>query len=113
MGDRRQVIFEDVNLWFYTHWGGHDLMNKLQNAIKVAKPRWGDRPYLLRIIISQLIGEGWNSETGCGLWNHNIDTEYEDPVVNITKQTVTYDGTSYTFEDFSELSEDKIDTMRE
>lgn len=100
MGDRRQVHFEDMGLWYYTHWGGSSLPENLKGAITEAKPRWGDDSYCFRIILSQLIGEDWNSETGHGLNSHSMDSEYKDFIVNIKEQTVTIEGETQTFEEF-------------
>lgn len=100
MGDRRQIHFNDMGIWFYTHWGGSTLLKDLQNAVKAAKSRWEDSPYCFRIILSQLIGENWKEETGYGLDIKFMDSEYEDPIVSIIEKTVQYNGVEYTFEEF-------------
>ncbi|NCW94744.1 MAG: hypothetical protein EBW79_07175, partial [Actinobacteria bacterium] len=67
MGDRIvYTIKQDKNLSvnLYSHWGGHDRFEALANALRAAEPRWNDTSYATRIIVSQLIGDQWNEETG-------------------------------------------------
>jgi hypothetical protein len=108
MGDRRQIkfIFDNVILWFYTHWNGYSLPLELQNAISFAKERWGDSPYLFRILISRLSQESINETTGCGLAPYEMDSEYLDFVVNINKQTINYPKweNELSFEEFIKLN---------
>jgi hypothetical protein len=100
MGDRRQIEFTDMHIWFYTHWGGSTLFKDLQKAIAAAKPRWGDDPYCLRIIVSQIIGKEWNEETGYGLSNYSTDSEYTDFQVDIKAQTVKLGDKKWSFTEF-------------
>jgi hypothetical protein len=100
MGDRRQVIFEFgqpnkpeneallKSIVFYTHWGGCSLPTDLLNAIDKAKGRWTDENYCARIIISQLIGNDWDEETGYGLDVARMDSEYDDFYVNLPSCSV-------------------------
>ena len=99
MGDRRQVIFEfgaknestqltEPSIILYTHWGGSALPHSFARAINAAKPRWDDESYCARIIVSQLIGERWDTETGYGLAPYLLDSEYTDFYVNLPANTV-------------------------
>lgn len=69
MGDRAmaQIVTSEGSLYVYTHWGGNSLPENARDAIKAAKPRWGDEPYAIRIIVDQLTKEGRDQETGFGL----------------------------------------------
>ena len=100
MGDRRQVKFEDMGIWYYTHWGGCKLIEDLKKAIRKAKSRWDDESYCLRIILSQLIGNDWDSETGHGISNQYLDSEHEDPIVNIRENLVKFEGKEMSFSEF-------------
>lgn len=88
MGDRAmaEIKTEDGSLYVYTHWGGKDLPEDAKRAILQAKPRWGDDPYAVRIIVDQLIKEGRDQETGFGLMLKPLaEDEYnhDDPSVVI------------------------------
>ena len=68
--DRGNIIlkFHDGNkIYFYTHWGGSQLKNTLKNALKRGKDRWGDEPYLARIIFSEMIKDEVLKNTGYGI----------------------------------------------
>ena len=109
MGDRivysiKQDKDSSVNL--YSHWGGESRFINLAVALKAAEPRWGDETYCTRIIVSQLIGEDWNSETGYGLWASDSDNaipgDYADITVNIPNKTVIDETGTHSFESFIE-----------
>ncbi len=57
MGDRANVLIKedskDGGVFLYTHCSGSDLPKILQKAI-AKKWRWGDSPYLARIIFDQM-----------------------------------------------------------
>ncbi len=98
----------DAVVWLYSHWGGESKFFDTVNALSHSKPRWGDSTYGARIFISQLIGEGWNEETGFGittgtLENVPFEEEYDLAVVDFTTNTITYGSDTYTFEEFSAL----------
>jgi hypothetical protein len=70
MGARTNFNFktESGEMVLYSHWGGDSKKRDLAAALAVAMPRikMGDTSYALRIVISQLIGDSWDSETGYG-----------------------------------------------
>lgn len=72
MGARTNFNFktESGEMVLYSHWGGDSKKRDLAAALAVAMPRikMGDTSYALRIVISQLIGDSWDSETGYGLY---------------------------------------------
>lgn len=82
---------EDIVL--YSHWGGEESESDFAHAINKAKPRieMGDASYATRIIISQLIGGDWDSETGFGLYvgevNHEEQYSYKE--IDLVNRTVT------------------------
>jgi hypothetical protein len=105
MGSRTNFEIKDErgSVWLYSHWGGDSKAQDLANAIAMAKPRWDDTPYGVRIVVSQLIGKNWDSETGYGLSTYESGEESYDPVsVDFTSKIVSYQGIDYTFENFVE-----------
>jgi hypothetical protein len=79
----------------YSHWGEHTALEDAGRAIAKARPRWGDDSYCARIIVSQLIGNEWDSETGFGLWvSAEPCTDEAWVLIDLQEQTVTaVDGT--------------------
>jgi hypothetical protein len=70
MGDRGHVHVEmetDVGVWLYSHWGGSTLPKTVADALERGRARWGDPPYLARIIFSEMIKEEVMGETGYGI----------------------------------------------
>lgn len=55
MGDRAVVVVrqfpESPDVVLYTHWGGRNLPEKLQDALEKGVSRWDDPCYLTRIIL--------------------------------------------------------------
>ena len=86
MGDRANFGFKqsnDTTIFLYGHWAGHGMLERLANAVEAARPRWTDESYATRIAISQMIGNGWSSETGWGLQVNEIaDNEHKIPVID-------------------------------
>lgn len=79
----------------YSHWGADTWEVDLASALSVAEPRWDDASYATRIVISNLIGEQWKSETGFGIY---ATTSMEDPwdlcvEIDFVKKTV--DGIAF------------------
>jgi hypothetical protein len=107
MGDR--IVYtiqqdQDLSLNLYSHWGGYGRFEALAAAIKAAEPRWGDSTYAARIIISQLIGDQWDSETGFGLWASNetgmYGGDHPDIIINLVNKTVEDETGTHSFEEF-------------
>ena len=104
MGDRRQIHFKDMGIWYYTHWNGYCLLEDLQNAIDSAKDRWCDDSYCFRIILTSLFKKYENTTIGAGILNEKMDTQYDlNPIVFIKTNQVEYNGETYSFEEFCEL----------
>lgn len=105
MGARTNFELKDEqgSVWLYSHWGGDSKVRDFAYALQKAESRWGDTPYAIRIAVSQLIGNDWNSETGFGLTSYQSGEEsYDTLAADFTNNTVTYQGIDYTFEQFIE-----------
>ena len=103
MGSRTNFELKDENgsVWLYSHSGGDDKAVDLATALDKAEPRWGDTPYAIRIVVSQLIGNRWDIETGFGLSSFESGEESYSPIcVNFPTKTVNYEEREYTFAEF-------------
>lgn len=103
MGDRFTFGVADRTgdvLYLYSHWGGQDWDNSLKNAIYKAGTHSRSSERANRIVISQLIGEAWDSTAGYAFSINNVtDTEYGYvPVVDFEHSTVTFYEYSYEHE---------------
>jgi len=91
MGDRANFVFVQPNgetIVLYSHWGGHNMLANLAEAVAKAQSRWSDPSYATRIAISQMIGDGWAFETGWGLSvNEILDNEHKIPVIDWAQMT--------------------------
>ena len=74
MGDRGNIFFVDrregdalVGVYMYTHWSGSVLPGVVRDALIRGRGRWGDSPYLARIVFCELVQEAVLEETGYGL----------------------------------------------
>lgn len=92
MGARVNFAFKTENknyVVLYSHWGGEDRFNLLSNALEASRPRWNDNSYAIRIAISSIVGNNWNSETGFGIYVNEIgDYNYETFVVDFENKTI-------------------------
>lgn len=89
------------NLVLYSHWGGWDAAPDLQAALLAAKPRWSDDTYCARIIVSRIVGNAWNDETGFGLSVGQIpDNEWPYMLVDIERQLVRCEDREMSFPEF-------------
>jgi hypothetical protein len=103
MGARTNFELKDSegSVWLYSHWGGDTKENDLAAALDKARPRWGDVPYAMRIVVSQLIGDSWDSETGYGLSSYESCEENYSPItVDFDSARVIYEGNVYSFQEF-------------
>jgi hypothetical protein len=103
MGDRGNIVIEQDNepvLYFYTHWSGSDLPVIVANALDRGRNRWGDEPYLNRILFCSLVGEeNWDDETGFGI-DHAMGDGGTEVYIDHSALTVRYDDHTGSFEDF-------------
>jgi hypothetical protein len=104
MGAR--VIFnieqtDGMYVGLYSHWGEDSRYADLAYALDKARPRWNDESYCMRIIISNLIGPEWNSETGFGLWASKEPLYHETSIdINMTNKTVSDDSGTHDWDSF-------------
>ena len=113
MGDRANfgIRQSDGNTIFvYGHWAGEGMLARFANALDYTQNvgRIDDPAYGTRIIISQLIGEGWSSDLGWGITvNYIADNEHKVPVFDFADRTVTL----YDFDWTAGVLTDKIVTF--
>lgn len=92
----------------YSHWGETSWREDLAMALAKATPRWTDQNYAARIVVSQLIGEQWDKETGYGLFTSVDGEDLGDTtiVVDFTNQTVNDTGNEHSFGAFIEYQQE-------
>ncbi len=102
MGDRANCIVQangSPDLYLYTHWGGHDLIETIQVAIRKGD-RWDDPSYLARIIFDQMTFGEQGNPTGYGISTRMGDGGDQVVFVDTHKQEIRVGQQSWTFEDF-------------
>jgi len=125
MGDRGNIVVSDGQnppVFLYSHWTGSDLPKILQQALKRGKGRWGDTPYLTRIVFSQMIKGELLEVTGYGISTSMCDNEnnilFLDDVNQVVKVLKHSWGNEldemtvmaeFKYEKFLELNFDKFD----
>ena len=99
MGARINYVFKQdesgKNVTLYSHWGETEWETDLASALWAARGRWSDSSYGVRIVVSQLIGSQWNSETGFGLYVSDEDTSWWDAMVEVDFVNQMVDGHSF------------------
>lgn len=103
MGARTNFELKDSkgSVWLYSHWGGDTKAQDLADALAKAEPRWEDFSYAMRIVVSQLVGKDWDSETGYGLSSYEAGEEGYEPIcVDFANKTINYDGVVYSYREF-------------
>ena len=113
MGARTNFHFKtnEDTLTLYSHWGGEERKKDLARAMYAALPRKGDKPYALRIMVSQLIGTSWDEETGYGLFLNEpagAEESYGHLEINLDDWTVTDDGNIVSIEHFIRYNSDLV-----
>jgi len=113
MGARTNFHFKtnEDTLTLYSHWGGEERKKDLARAMYAALPRKGDKPYALRIMVSQLIGTSWDEETGYGLFLNDpagAEESYGHLEINLDNWTVTDDGNTVSIEHFIRYNSDLV-----
>jgi len=113
MGARTNFHFKtnEDTLTLYSHWGGEERKQDLARAMYAALPRKGDKPYALRIMVSQLIGTSWDNETGYVLFLNEpagAEESYGHLEINLDNWTVTDDGNTVSIEHFIRYNSDLV-----
>ena len=108
MGDRVNFVLKDndMAIVLYSHWGYTDRHTELADAVRHARPRWGDSSYCARMIISHLLKDDIDKEDGFGLYAmpmSQLPNYTGDPcvVVDLVAQTVDVDGVQVPFSFYS------------
>lgn len=115
MGDRANICLKQNNskdggqIYMYTHWGGHELAEVLQQALIRGASRWDDEQYLGRILFSELIKDNPEELTGIGLSTYLCDNEH--PIIHVDSETQEvaikdskWSFSEFTTEDISEIN---------
>ena len=103
MGARTNFELQDAkgSVWLYSHSGGDDKSMDFAKALEHARPRWGDTPYAIRIVVSHLIQDRLLDDTGYGLTSYEAGEESYDPLTaNFETKVVYYEQEFFTFDDF-------------
>lgn len=123
MGDRGNIrlVSSDGEVWFYSHWSGSDLPHIVQRAL-ARRQRWGDDPYLNRIIFCELVKGHEADETGFGISTAVCDNSHPIVVVDHVKQRVAFSSDTetgkvneknciiaWTFEEYIGLTKSKLE----
>lgn len=93
-------------LSLYSHWGGESKLIDTRRALSIARPRWSDDSYAMRIFVSQIVGNDWDSELGFGLGlGYEFEEEFTPCEIDFTNQTITYGLLNrMSFADFLEVN---------
>lgn len=99
---------EQAHVTLYSHWGETTWRENLADALSKAAPRWTDQNYAARIVVSQLIGNDWDKETGYGLFTSVDGEDLGDTtvVVDFTNETVNDTGNEHSFTSFINYHEE-------
>jgi hypothetical protein len=103
MGARTNFELQDQkgSVWLYSHWGGDDKSLMFAEALEHAKPRWGDSPYAIRMVISHFLKDNVFGDTGFGISSYESGEESYDPLcANFISNTVIYEQEVFTFQEF-------------
>lgn len=111
MGDRANVLVrqdkDDSGVYLYTHGAGTELPATLQKALAKGW-RWGDAPYLTRIIFDTMTKRCHGEELGYGISTWISDGASRILEVNCDAGTVKRTEKQWTFEEYVALSPAKI-----
>ena len=104
MGSRANVVVhDDVDeskvVYLYTHWGEEELEAEVAKALHRGRERWGDAPYIARIIFCEMVRDDLDSPTGYGISAVPYDGE-EIHVYPKTREVVGYDGRRVSMDEF-------------
>lgn len=103
MGDRANLKFVEDDggtLFFYSHWGGPEMVRTWLHRALSKRERWNDSQYLAAIIMREVVRDNLDETTGVGLSTQIGDNSHEILTADFDTQTVTLDDKSWTFEEF-------------
>lgn len=122
MGSRTEWIIKEDNsgnaVHLYSHSGGEDKFADTQRALAKAQVRWSDTSYGVRIFISQIIGDDWDSELGFGVAVGNdsdnlFEESYFHAVIDFPNQRVIFGSHEWTFDEFIVADDIQADLVNE
>jgi hypothetical protein len=96
MGARINFVFKDgsdSSVVLYSHWGQDSWQVDIAQAMQHAKPRWFDSSYGTRMMISYLIQDSIQDETGFGIYSTSSDN------YDLGEQTIVIDFVNKTIHD--------------
>jgi hypothetical protein len=89
MGDRGNIIIRDHgDVVFYAHSRGSSLPEIVQRAL-ARNERWGDGPYLARIVFCELVSPDPDGVLGFGISTVLCDNEHDLIMLDVNKQKVS------------------------
>ena len=105
MGDRGNICVKNTEsnekeIWFYSHWYGSEMKRIVADALNRGKNRWGDEPYLNRIIFSELIQHHVLDETGFGIYTEECDPNHPAIYVHHNEREVLVNEKTWSFDEF-------------
>ena len=77
-----KIVEGDDVIYLYQHWDGDTLPETVKQALIRGESRWGDFPYLARIVFSEMVKDDINGLTGYG-----ISSTLQDSDVYVTIDT--------------------------
>lgn len=117
MGDRANIAVKQsggkqedgspIFVYLYSHWGGSELPQILQQALKRGDDRWTDEAYLTRIIFCEMVQDELMDTTGYGIAVSPPDNEHDIIYVDCKMQTVTIGDKSWSFHSYINLDLEK------
>lgn len=114
MGARNNVILhygtqaepsQDRRIYIYGHWIGDGWA--IEDALKAARPRWGDEPYSARVIIQTLlpaVDPDASDQTGFGISTFECDQDlgYQPVHIWLAEQIIVVGKHQWSFEAYLE-----------
>lgn len=109
MGARANVKMTEGSgeVWFYTHWAGSELPELVRKGLERGTSRYGDAPYLNRILFDTITEGHQGDTTGFGIDFRAGDGDNRVIVVDHDTNTVYrdgYKGNAVSFEVFASAS---------
>ena len=95
MGARINFVFKDVeeeaSVVLYSHWGQDSWETDIAAPLQHARPRWNDRTYGTRMMISYLMQDSILDETGFGIYavtGSNFDLGEQTVIIDFVNKTI-------------------------
>lgn len=100
------------SIFYYTHWYGYSMPERLQNALE-RKERWDDDSYLARIIFCELVKGNETGSTGFGISPYEMENEYGLITILLEEQCILINGKKFTFDEYIALDLDYEENLPE